>query len=508
MRQAITQRVIRMAIAATARVPAGTQSAVARRAVLLGGGIPVLRRKVLANMRLALGGDVPDEAARLYFEHAGWFLANALATFHHGVERTPVIGDVDLGPTVSVLDEAMAEGRGVVLATPHWSGHELIGGVIARRHPMVMLVRQTSAAERAARKLHWYRALGAQTVVRPEHASAINDAAAYLKALKQRKVLGITPDLLASPGQGVGISLFGRSARVYGGAFAFAIATGAPLIRFYLTWQPDEKVTLTFEKAPPPPFGASRDAAIQASTQEWFRWFEDRSTDQSGELAVLARSPLEPVSDRDAAVGAGRMNILIVIAVAAFALCLLWLVQSIALKLAGEPLALPLRFDTRKPLVKWTSRVMIHVAWIIVIVGTPLALGISPIEWLHRQFPLPVPWRDIGSAVAVTLVPIWAMYAVWLMAGWVRIEPRFDRATRRAKLLRRIVGPWPLAALEEAVFRGVLLDQLLRTLPQGTCLFGDRHRPDVRGVRVLALRQEVAGRDSARSGSRPMACSS
>ena len=161
------------------------------------------------------------------------------------------------------------------------------------------------------------------------------------------------------------------------------------------------------------------------------------------------------------------MNILIAIAVGAFALCLLWLVQSIALKLAGEPLALPLRFDTRKPLVKWTSRVMIHVAWIIVIVGTPLALGISPIEWLHRQFPLPVPWRDIGSAVAVTLVPAWAMYAVWLMAGWVRIEPRFDRATRRAKLLRRIVGPWPLAALEEAVFRGVLLDQLLSTLPQG-----------------------------------------
>jgi len=275
MRQAITQRVIRMAIAATARVPAGTQSAVARRTVLLGGGVPALRRKVLANMRLALGGDVPEEAARLYFEHAGWFLANALATFHHGVDRTPVIGDVDLGPTVSVLDEAMAEGRGVVLASPHWSGHELIGGVIARRHPMVMLVRQVSAAERAARKLHWYRALGAQTVVRPEHASAINDAAAYLKALKQRKVLGITPDLLASPGQGVGVSLFGRSARVHGGAFAFSIATGAPLIRFYLTWQPDGKVTLTFEKAPLP-VGASRDAAVQAGAQDWFRWFEHR----------------------------------------------------------------------------------------------------------------------------------------------------------------------------------------------------------------------------------------
>jgi lauroyl/myristoyl acyltransferase len=276
MRQAITQRVIRMAIAATARVPAGTQSAVARRTVLLGGGIPVLRRRVLASMRLALGQDVPEEAAGRYFEHAGWFLANALATFHHGVERTPVIDDVDLGPTVSVLDEAIAEGRGVVLTSPHWSGHELIGGVIARRHPMVMLVRQASAAERAARKQHWYRALGAETVIRPEHASAINDAAAYLKVLKQRKVLGITPDLLASAGRGVEISLFGRSAWVHGGAFAIAIATGAPLIRFCLAWRPDGTVTLTFEKAPSPPPGVGRHAAVQASAQEWFRWFEDR----------------------------------------------------------------------------------------------------------------------------------------------------------------------------------------------------------------------------------------
>jgi membrane protease YdiL (CAAX protease family) len=108
------------------------------------------------------------------------------------------------------------------------------------------------------------------------------------------------------------------------------------------------------------------------------------------------------------------------------------------------------------------------VTWLIIIVGTPLALGILPIEWLRLQFPFPVPWRDIAVAIAVTLVPIWAMYAVWLMAGWVRIEPRVDRTTRRVKLLRRIVGPWPLAALEEAVFRGILLDQLLRALPAGS----------------------------------------
>ena len=160
------------------------------------------------------------------------------------------------------------------------------------------------------------------------------------------------------------------------------------------------------------------------------------------------------------------MNILIVMAVATFGLCLLWMVQSVALAVAGEPLAWPLRFETRKPLVKWTSRVMIHTTWIIILVGTPIALGLSPLEWLYREFPTPVPWRGIAVAVSIMLLPIWIMYAIWIAAGWVRIEPPHDRATRHRKLLRRFIGPWPLAALEEAVFRGVLLEQLLRSFPQ------------------------------------------
>ena len=45
------------------------------------------------------------------------------------------------------------------------------------------------------------------------------------------------------------------------------------------------------------------------------------------------------------------MNILVMLGVIASALCLLWAVQSFALMLAGEPLAWPLRFKTRKPLV-------------------------------------------------------------------------------------------------------------------------------------------------------------
>jgi hypothetical protein len=162
------------------------------------------------------------------------------------------------------------------------------------------------------------------------------------------------------------------------------------------------------------------------------------------------------------------MNIVILLSVAAFALGLLWIVQSLVLRAEGQPLAWPLRYKTDSPRVKYTSRIMVHTMWIIIIVGTPFALGIAPLDWLRQEFPTPVPWRDIAIAFAAMLVPIWAMYALWFATGLVRYEPQHDAATRRAKLFRRFIGPWPLAVLEEAVFRGIVLEQILRSLPAST----------------------------------------
>lgn len=161
------------------------------------------------------------------------------------------------------------------------------------------------------------------------------------------------------------------------------------------------------------------------------------------------------------------MSILIVVANAVLGIGLIWLVQSIALRLAGEPFAWPLRFKTQKPAVRWAMRGVIHFTWILIIVITPLELGVNPLEALHKAFPLPVPGKQIALAFFVTLFSTAGMYAVWIALGWVRIEPQHDRAKRHRKLLRRLIGPVLLAAIEEAVFRGVVLEQLLQALPGG-----------------------------------------
>jgi hypothetical protein len=156
------------------------------------------------------------------------------------------------------------------------------------------------------------------------------------------------------------------------------------------------------------------------------------------------------------------MNVAVTLAVAASAFGVLWVVQSVALAIAGEPLAWPLRYKTRKPLVRWTGRAMIQVLWLIILVGTPLALGLDPLDELRHAFPTPVPWHDIVIAFSVMLLPAAVAYALMIAAGLLRLEPQYDPATRHAKLFRRFLTPVPLATLEEAVFRGVLLEQLLR----------------------------------------------
>jgi lauroyl/myristoyl acyltransferase len=275
IRRAATQRGIRLAIAATASLSAGAQRKVARSLVGVAGRVPMLRRRVREAMRLGLGHEPPAGADRLYFQNVGWFLSGALAIFHNGLMSTSVPSEVTFDDTMQVLDQAVAEGRGVVLTAAHFSGHELAAACIGQRHPIVMLVREASSLERTERKLKWYSALCTETVLRPRGSSPIKDAVAYLKILKQGKLLAMTPDVLADAGQGVAVSIFGRSARLHGGAFALARAARAPLIRVYGIWKSASSVLIRFERAPDVDL-ADREAAIHAAVQAWCRWFEEK----------------------------------------------------------------------------------------------------------------------------------------------------------------------------------------------------------------------------------------
>jgi len=275
-RRAATQIAIRQAIAASGVLPIGLQRSAVRSLVMFAGSMPMLRGKLRENMRLALGDNVPARAESLYFRHLGWFFSNLLPTYHRGLTGTPVPAEVKFDETLDVLDAAAAEGHGVVLASAHWSGHELVAAVINQRHPMTMLVRDAPTPERMSRKMKWYDALGAETVLRSSRSSSMKDAAAYLRVLKRGKLLALTPDLLADPGQGVEALLFGRPVRLHGGAFALAMAANAPVIRASFRWQSDSTVIVMFDRAPTTFDGSDRNAAVHAAVQDWCNWFEEK----------------------------------------------------------------------------------------------------------------------------------------------------------------------------------------------------------------------------------------
>jgi lauroyl/myristoyl acyltransferase len=274
LRRSATQLAIRQTIAATAAFPINVQRAIGASIVAVAGWLPVLRRRVRDNMSLALGHDVSAQAANLYFRHIAWALSRTLPAFHRGISATSVAGEVEFDDSVRILDDAVSEGRGVVFVAPHWSGHELIAAIVGQRHPMVLLVRDAPTPERMARKLKWYNALGIEIVLRPGQASTMKDAMAYFRVLKCGKMLAITPDLLAGPGQGVETRIFGRSARLHGGAFGLALAARAPIIRVSGHWQSDSRVLVQFDRAPLDYDSPDREAAIRAGVQDWCRWFE------------------------------------------------------------------------------------------------------------------------------------------------------------------------------------------------------------------------------------------
>jgi lauroyl/myristoyl acyltransferase len=119
-------------------------------------------------------------------------VSSSLSTFHYGIAATSVLNEIKFDESIRLFDDAVSEGRGVVITSPHWTGHELVAAMINRRHPTTLLVRQARTPERTARKLKWYAALGVETVLRPDRASTVKDAVAYLGILKKGKAFGIT----------------------------------------------------------------------------------------------------------------------------------------------------------------------------------------------------------------------------------------------------------------------------------------------------------------------------
>ncbi len=151
-------------------------------------------------------------------------------------------------------------------------------------------------------------------------------------------------------------------------------------------------------------------------------------------------------------------------------IALLWGVQSILLLLSGEKLAPPLRYYTKAPAVVYPMKVMVQTYWLLIIIGYPLLIGVSPVDFYLQAFRLPAPIEAMGILCTTCVVGFALIYGVYYLAGAIEVSMLYSKS----KTIRRVIGcfltPIPLATMEEAVFRGVILHALLNWLdgPWGT----------------------------------------
>jgi KDO2-lipid IV(A) lauroyltransferase len=107
----------------------------------------------------------------------------------------------------SLMDEAIAKQRGVILAAPHHGCWELCGLYIATRYPITSLYRPPRMKDLEAVMRAGREHTGARLV--PTDSRGVKS---LIKALHQGQCVGILPDQVPNPGSGVYAPFFGISA--------------------------------------------------------------------------------------------------------------------------------------------------------------------------------------------------------------------------------------------------------------------------------------------------------
>jgi KDO2-lipid IV(A) lauroyltransferase len=236
-----------------------------------------LREARIARRNLELMG-VPaadhDRLVRAILEATGANLMETLRVWTHG--RADNLALVRQVRGREQLDGALAQGRGAIIAAPHYGNWELLIGYLASVAPFSLVYR---VPEKAAGDVFLRRArAGADVTLVPAESSAMRP---LFRALKAGELVGVTPDQQPKLGAGVFAPFFGRQALTLTLIPKLAERSGAPVL---LAWaEPVEGgFDIVIEAAPAeiadPDIGlatAAMNAAVETVARrrlEWYQW--------------------------------------------------------------------------------------------------------------------------------------------------------------------------------------------------------------------------------------------
>jgi membrane protease YdiL (CAAX protease family) len=162
------------------------------------------------------------------------------------------------------------------------------------------------------------------------------------------------------------------------------------------------------------------------------------------------------------------MSLLMLLLLVVCSILVLWAVQSLLLWLHKETFALPLRFQSERPGVRYPMKVMVQLLLATIVIGYPSLLGSGPIAYFQAAFATPPPWRTMTLMTSLVLTGYAVANLIGFLSGDIKIGPRYSAPRIIRKVIASVLTAVPLAIFEEAVFRGVVLSALLSALPAST----------------------------------------
>jgi membrane protease YdiL (CAAX protease family) len=141
----------------------------------------------------------------------------------------------------------------------------------------------------------------------------------------------------------------------------------------------------------------------------------------------------------------------------------MWFVQTALLRAAGTPVRW--RIDSREapPSVRIAGRITTQVCLIAVIAAYPLIRGRPVFSYYEALLPRGPSTRHFIQGAAAAILCLALLYLVWIETQRVQVKSRLSRK----KCLKRLTLLIPTAifgaAVEEVLFRGVVMADLMRT---------------------------------------------
>ena len=182
-------------------------------------------RNTIANMSVVLGRPETDPAVKaLARESVAHYAEHSvdLLRFHQGTRSELRRRVTSIEGWENVL-AAQKVGKGGIFVTAHFGNWDVAGATVAFDYPLTV-IQETFSNPEANELLRRIRADKKVFAVQVGNA-----ARPALRALRRNEYLGVLVDR-PTPGEGVGVSFFGRRTHVPAGIARLAIRTGAPIL--------------------------------------------------------------------------------------------------------------------------------------------------------------------------------------------------------------------------------------------------------------------------------------